>query len=124
VYTFQRGKRRRRLLYSTVTLVILALAALVLARSAWLAHGKYALARRNLADAKRQINELRARQTYLEQEVGRLSSPRGVEEEIRSRFQVTKDDEEVLVVVDQPTVPATSPSGAKRLWEWFKRIWR
>ena len=57
-------------------------------------------------------------------EIERLSTERGVDEEIRTKFRVVKEGEGMIVLVDSPDVSSTSSqNNAKSFWskilDWF-----
>lgn len=48
------------------------------------------------------LDELEGREESLREEIERLSTERGIEEEVRSKFEVGKEGEEVVIIVDNP----------------------
>ena len=48
----------------------------------------------------KELSDLEARKASLEEQVAKLSTPRGVEEELRNRYQVGKEGEQAVMVVD------------------------
>jgi len=69
--------------------------------------------------------ELRRRDQDLKLKIDRLGTEAGVEEEIRSKFNVVKSDENMVVVVeDQSQTEATSSSQAtfwQKIWDFLVR---
>jgi cell division protein FtsB len=55
--------------------------------------------------ASRELTELENRRQKLETDIASLKSERGQEEVIRENFQVTKDGEGVVVIVDEEEKP-------------------
>ena len=105
-------------------LAILFIILILIAKGVWNIYGKERSAMADRIDTERQIAALRERQTFLENEVNRLKTKNGVEREIREKFNVKKEGEEVAVIVDEPTDPDNEqkPSLTSRLASWFKRI--
>jgi len=57
---------------------------------------------RNMAELE--FAELEGRKTELQKEVIKLKTDRGVEEELRSQFEIGHEGESMLVIVDRPVV--------------------
>ena len=63
---------------------------------------------------------LAEREAVLRDEIGRLETSAGVEEEIKSKFNVAKEGERVAIIVDRPQeVATTTPTPSP----WYKRLW-
>ena len=97
---FQEKQRFRRILYSKVTLIILAVIVLLLLQSVWGVWGTARETRLLREREERTLEELKARAAILQAEVDRLSAERGIEGEIRSKFDVAKEGESVLIITD------------------------
>lgn len=71
----------------------------------WSVWGVYRQERQTGENTERrlaQLEELLERERALDTEIERLSTDRGIEEEIRRKFEVAKAGEEVIVIVDTP----------------------
>jgi cell division protein FtsB len=90
----------RRAMYAKPTILLLGVLAVFLLHSAWGMYQKSreAIAKRNKATAEE--TELLLRSDELNADISRLSTERGVEEEIRDRFMVAKEGESVIIVTD------------------------
>jgi len=60
----------------------------------------------------------------LREEIERLSTERGIEQEVRSKFEVGKDGEEMIIIVDNPEDEGFSNKEIKKtFWQkvfsWF-----
>jgi len=122
---FQEKRKVKRILYSKVTLVILAIVIVVLVNSVWGVYKKRALSKENLEKTQASLEILQAREKLLSAEIERLKSATGVEEEIREKFGLVKPGEEVIIIVDNDSQVSTSTSTRNRsFWqkmiEWFK----
>ncbi|PIQ35528.1 MAG: hypothetical protein COV32_01775 [Candidatus Yonathbacteria bacterium CG10_big_fil_rev_8_21_14_0_10_43_136] len=97
---FQERKKLRKILYSKISLVILAVMLFFVGKGAWGIHQKaqIAISERNIA--QRSLLELEARTVELQASLIRLKSDIGVEEEIRQKYSVVRPGEEVVVIVD------------------------
>ena len=97
-----RGKRTwTAVLYSRITLAIL------LAVSAFLALSVYERfsIEREMAERRRdvetELSELQKRKADLEEKVEYLSNEEGIEAEIRTHFDVAREGEQVVIIVDR-----------------------
>lgn len=71
-----------------------------------------------------QIEALRNREESLNKDIEKLQTSAGVEETIRDKFQVVKEGEKMLVIVDNEnrvTTQKTESLGAHSFWGWIKR---
>ncbi|HEY9583223.1 MAG TPA: hypothetical protein VJK09_02880 [Candidatus Paceibacterota bacterium] len=94
----------RRVAYSWPVLILVALVLVFMGRASYRVYLRWDKARieRNEAEARYQA-EL-ARQVKLENNVARLKTERGWEEELRKNFQVAKPGEGVIMIVGTGTV--------------------
>lgn len=108
-----------RKLYSKPVLILLFLAIIVLTKAAWGVYLKEQESRKNVAMVKTELEALEKRRAILVAETEKLNTEEGVEEAIRRKFQVSKDGESVLVVVDKPLPAAINED--KR--GFFGKVW-
>jgi cell division protein FtsB len=88
-------------LYTKAALFVLIIMIAAASRAAWGVYQKSRETQENIRKARAELETLRGRKRFLESEIERLSSERGLEEEIRKRFPVVKEGEEVAVIVDE-----------------------
>ncbi|MBI3632417.1 MAG: hypothetical protein HY225_03140 [Candidatus Vogelbacteria bacterium] len=97
----------------------------MIANSVYGIYKKDQVANINRIESERKLNILKDKEERLQTEIAKLKTSRGIEEELRSKFQVTKNGEEVLVVVDDP-VSATDASQTPRdgdgIWGKFLKL--
>lgn len=67
--------------------------------------------------AQKNLDELYARKTAVDGELQALNTERGIETEIRSRFQVGKPGEEEIVVVGGNATATADASSKSSLWD-------
>jgi cell division protein FtsB len=119
---FEERKKFWRIFYSPLVFIILLVAFLFMARALWRV---YTHERVSTQDRNRLENELATvsvRATVLKNQVEALQTPQGVEDEIRSKFNVTKVGEGVAVIVNGTnTMSATTTSVATKSW-WQKFV--
>ncbi len=115
---FHERRKLKQLLYSKVTLLVLGIVVVFLIVSVFEVYGKERQARMRRAEQERVLADLREREEALKTELDRLGSARGIEEEIRSKFEVGREGEGLIVIVDAPDETAP-PEPQKGLWERF-----
>ena len=119
---FYQKKTFRRVLYSKGAFIALALIFFWGLKATWGIYQKEVEARAHAQEARTILAQLKGREQFLRAELDRLSTHRGVEAEIRKKFPLVKEGEEVAVVIDPPkesataTPEASEPSLWGRLW--------
>jgi len=112
--------RIRKKLYSPPVFFILLILALILLRATLNVYWKRAESIQNLAKVSEQASALQSRQSELEKSIAKLQTEAGVETEIRKKFSVVKNGEQMVVLVDDQNKPGPIP--APKLG-FFRRIW-
>lgn len=108
-----------RKLYSKTVLLLLALAIVLFAKGTWGVYQKERESRRNVAMVHAELKSLKERKGLLQTETNKLGTPEGVEAALREKYQVSKEGESVLVVVDKPLPPTVNPQDERV----FSKIW-
>ena len=101
MFDFYEKRKIRSLLYSKFLIVFILALVVLLSTSVY---KRYTVEREMSAKRESKEEELQAlneRAAALESKVQHLEDERGIEEELRSRFDVAKDGEQVVVIVDQ-----------------------
>ena len=99
---FYEKRKFKRLLYSKLSLIILALIVIKLSFSVFDMYKKERDTRLKRIEQKNILYEFKKREKDLSDEIKRLSSEKGIEEEIRSKFEVGKKGESVVLIIDNP----------------------
>jgi len=121
MFEFQEKRKMRRFLYSRVTLVLLVLLTVFLAKSVWSIYKKEDMARDNLDKTAAIFNSLQAREKTLSSEIVRLKTESGIEEEVREKYGLVKPGEEVIVIVNKDGETYSSDTLSKvSLWQKLK----
>ncbi len=94
---------------------------ILVGRGAWGVYQKAEIARSERDITLRSLTELEARTSELRASMARLTSSRGVEEEVRQKYTVARPGEEVVVVVDD-SVKKGKNSGAAEEKSFWQRI--
>ncbi len=121
---FREKRRLRELLYSRPSLIILFILVLFAGRGVFHMYEKYAQAAVDKRGVESQVALLSAREDFLVSEVERLKTPTGIEQEIRQKFNVKKEGEQVAVIVEpkDATGGAAKTSGVSSVWSWVVDI--
>jgi len=110
-------RRRSRNIYPKITIAVLLVVTLILTKAAWNVFLKNNETRENLNETKSELSDLKKREVDLESEISRLNTEKGIDEEIRTKFRVVKEGEEMIMIIDSPEVSSTSRAVEKEsLW--------
>ena len=73
--------------------------------------------RESLSETQKDFDNLEREKTELEGDINNLSTARGIDEEIRNKFRVTKDGEGMIVLIDSPEISTTTEEeNQKSFW--------
>ncbi len=115
---FQERRKTERLIYSKWTAAVLIVLFAWGIKATWGVYQKEQLTKENLVKAQRELETLTQRQQALSAKIDQLKSPEGVEEEIRNKFGLVKEGEQVAVIVDSNTdsEPVAAPATSTPSW--------
>ena len=99
VTDFAKKQRFKRLLYSPLSIILIIIISLFIAKGVLSMYGKYKQAKQQSDIIKKELSDLRNRKEYLQNELKALSSSSGFEERLRKSFDVKKEGENVAVIV-------------------------
>lgn len=117
---FYQRRKLKKYLYSPLTIVPLALIAFLLGSSVLSVYTKEQETRLKRDKQARELEALETRASALEAEIERLETERGREAEIRSKFEVAREGEQVIVIVEAEKVEAPpAPPPEKTWWQKF-----
>lgn len=114
-------------LRSLFVILVLFVAAVILIRGTWGVFQKERESRQNAAEVKTELQALLERKHVLEEETRKLNTQEGIEEAIREKFQVSKDGESVIVVVDKQEMQeaVVEEKGVfSKIWEGFAGVFK
>jgi len=80
----------------------------LIVRGAWNIHEKALLAEDRLDQAKAELADLQSQKTSLSASIDHLSTPAGMEAELREKYHAVKEGESVAVIIDPDADNATS----------------
>ncbi len=117
MHDFQNRKKIRKILYSPVTLLALAIVLSILVSGVWGVYQKSKVSSENLEREKKEIGRLTERERMLTAFIDFLKTEQGVENEIRTKFRAIKEGEKVVVIVDNKAsvVEATTTAPSRGL---------
>ena len=119
---FQNRHRRQRLMTSRPVQVFLLLILILLGPSIVRLYERERAVAGEAPSFRQELAALTARRAELLTDIARLTTERGVEEEIRERFGVVKEGEKVINLLGSPlaiTATATLPWWRK-IFDWFE----
>ncbi len=108
---FQQKKQIKNIIYSKVFFLFLLILVIFLGRSTYDIYIKSKFSYDNYIKVKRDYDSLIARRAMLESEIDRLKTENGVEEEIRSKFNVAKPGETVVTIINNTSSTSTNEKG-------------
>lgn len=125
MFKFHERRKLRQFLFSKITLLILFVLALFFANSVWDVYQKQRETAFKRERVEKELSELREREASLRSEIERIESPRGLEAELRARFEVGHEGEGVIVIIDPKEDDSeTHVKESVGLWEriqaWFE----
>ena len=98
LFDFRERSQLRRAIYAKPTIIVLAVLVVITLRGAWGMYQKNQEAAIKRDKATTELVALEIREKQLNEDIARLSTVRGQEEEIRNRFMVAKEGEKVIIV--------------------------
>ncbi len=123
---FQQKRQFKRVVYSKLSLLILLILVIVLGRATYEIYKKSKLSSSNYVVIKKDYESLKMRKEMLESEINRLKTDNGIEEEIRSKFNVAKPGETVVIVINSSSSDSADINSLKKgfwssLWGMFQK---
>ena len=117
---FHQKRKVRAVLYHHITLVALFILVLVILHSTWAVYKKERESQEMKNVSLEQVKELKQRNDELTSKIDKLATVSGVEEEIRSKFSVVKNNENMVVVVPNKDSEVSTTSLKISFWQ---KIW-
>lgn len=119
---FEEQKRFWRVFYSPLAFIVLLVIFLFMARAVWRVYNHEKISSQDLARLEEKLAIVDKREAVLREQVGSLETSKGIDDEIRSKFNVTKAGEKVAVIVDDVSATsATTTSLVEKSW-WQKFV--
>jgi len=123
---FSKKSTFRRLFHPWLVIVVLFALVTLLGINVWDVLLKARETYTNKTRDEQELAELKERERSLREELERLESQQGLEAEIREKFEVGREGEGMIVVVDpKEETAAAAQTGEKSWWQlirgWFSR---
>lgn len=104
------------LISSPITLVLALVLLVFLTRAAWNVHRSADVASAKLSQAQSEVDDLKAQQSNLSEKINYLSTPAGVETELRTKYRAVKQGESVAVIVGEDATTSVATSTQEIGW--------
>ena len=114
-----RAKRGISPFYNRITLLILIVLVVLLGFAVFELIGKERESAVRQADAVRELRDVEGRAEILSADLAVLDTPRGQEALVRNTFDVAKEGEEVIVVLDALPATTTEEKSSEGFLSWF-----
>ncbi len=121
---FHQKRKVRGVIYNRITIGLLLLVVLFVARSAWVVYRKKVESEEMKDISFKNVEALRQRSIEIQYKIDRLATTQGIEEEVRSKFSVAKPDENMVVIVreESSTSETVKKSGFwQTVWGFFTK---
>ncbi len=97
---FSEKRRQKSLFYSYPVMIVFFVILVILLKANILMYMKVRASAERREQIELQLKELNDRKQNLESEVARLNSKIGVEDELRNRFNLMKENEEMIIILE------------------------
>ena len=117
---FEKRRKMHSMLYNRITVVLLVVVILLLGFSVFSVFQKRQEALDNAKAAELKVQTLSQEETKTQEEINTLNTDEGVEAALRNEYQVSKDGEGLVVVVNkdpQKISPVVSPPPPQTWWQ-------
>lgn len=120
MYRFEQRRDPTRLMWRRLLAAGLLILLAIGVRGVWGVYHKAQESRELRIEAEATLHDLQAREAELRSDISMLRTERGVEEELRERYDLAKDNEGVVVIVEPPAPPSElAPTTLQRFRGWF-----
>lgn len=99
-YIKQRKNRARKIVYSWPILILLLGLVLLVGKSVWGVYQSDKIARDNKKQSEEARKILEDKNSSMISEIEILETPKGVEKEIRNKFRVVKEGEQLAIIIN------------------------
>ena len=116
---FRKKRQLKRTLYSTGAVAILGMIVFFLGYATWDVYQKAKMTDEKRQEVLRELNRLKEQEATLQGQLKRLQTNRGIEEEVRAKFNVEKGGKKVVTIAPPKKGGGSGPPQAT---PWWKRI--
>ncbi len=118
---FQQKRKVRSWMYNRLTIALLFIAFVFIAHSTWVVYMKKVESEEMMSVSLKNVETLRSRSVDLQKKIDRLATAQGVEEEVRSKFSVAKEDENMVIII-QDEIGSSTKVQKQSLWSRFTAL--
>ena len=115
----QRQKLKSRL-YSLPALLALLIFAIFVAKGTFTVVQKEQESSTDVQMLKQKISTLTSEQTAMKEDIASLNTQAGIDQEIKTKFNVSEPGEHVAILVDPTNSTSTGATSSR---PWYKQIW-
>ena len=120
---FIKKKKYYKILYLRITLLILIILTIIFAKGVWNVYKKERITNENLINAEKELAGIREREDFLNTQINTTGTQKGIEKEIRIIYDVVKEGEKMIIIVDkEKDIKEYSTKGKTDFWSWIKDI--
>ncbi len=116
----ERKQKVKRRLYSTPALLVLTFITFLFIRGTYIVFEKKADSGSYVKVLEAKAENLRTKQVELEANLQSIETPEGIEKEIKAKYNVAKEGEHVVILVDKNATPE-DPGQEKKAW--YEKFW-
>lgn len=116
----RRKQKLKKRLYSTPALVILVLITFIFIRGTYIVFTKKAESAQYVTALEAKETALKEEQSQLTQNIESLKTDAGLEKEVKEKYNVAKEGEHVVILVDKGSQATTTASSSRA---WYQRFW-
>lgn len=123
---FQEKRKIRNLMYSKTSVVVLLIIMFFMGKGVYGVYSKQQASQENFDRVEVSLEDLKDREKMLKIEIERLNTEKGIENEIRDKYNVVLPNEEIIMIVDKNATGSNNNSGTpntKSFWQkmfgWF-----
>ncbi len=109
-----------RIFYSRVSLVVVSVFVFLMGRAVFGVYSEARMTEDNKNTAEKHLAELKESEQKITYEISDLSTPDGKEREIRDKFQVVKNGEKMVMIVNDKDKKASGTQDKEGFWNKIK----
>lgn len=121
---FQQKRKAKSFMYNRITIGILFVIMLFTLRSTWSVYQKQRESEVLKAISEKKVMELELRKKEINDNIQALNTEEGLEKEIRSKFNVVKENENMVVILDDANKDNYEASTTKSFWQKVKDFFK
>lgn len=119
---FQERNKFKNILFSKGILIALSIGILFFGHATWKVYVRERDSAASVVRSQTQLAKLKDREMLLKSELERLNTEEGIEEEIRSKYGVSKPGEQMIIIVDPEEATTTTLQESETWWDKFKGV--